>query len=108
MGSAGFSIAISATDHATASIKAINKQLEAMRAPVVNLHKEMGKLADLSGIRSVGEHIHKLGEHARETGRHLADMARPLGVITGAASIAGIAELVSKWAEWGRELGFAA
>lgn len=106
-GSSGFAIQISATDHATAAIRTINKQLEALRAPAEHLHKEFNKLQELTGIKAVGEHIHKLGEHAREAGRQLSDIVRPLGIITGAASIAGIVELTTRWAEWGRELAHA-
>lgn len=106
-GSAGFTITISAADHVTAQVRAINKSLQAIRAPAERLTKEFKRLSELSGLKRLGEGMRHLGERVRETGRHLREILAPLGVLTGAATIAGVTELVVRFGEWGRSLQYA-
>jgi hypothetical protein len=107
MASSGISINISAVDHATKQIEAVNKSLERLKAPAEHLQKQMAKFADVSGLKRVGEGFHDIGNRALEASRRMADIVRPLNVITGIASIADMVELAAAWGEFGERLGFA-
>lgn len=103
-----FSITVTAVDHATATLKALNKQLEHVQAPAKALHRQMREFAELSGLKTLAEHAKRFGEGAKEVAKRVGDIVAPLAAITGAASVAGMAALVIEWAEFGEKLGFAA
>ena len=100
----GFSVTISAVDKASAPIEAINKRLAALSAPADRFNKAVAKFGDTSGLSRVSEGVMTLGRVSADTFRSLDRLSSPLAAITGAASIAGIAELTRRWAEFGQQL----
>lgn len=121
-GSGGYSVTIGVVDRATKGIDAINKRLEnvhkrvaAARAPFDRFSQSLSKLSKLSGMdrvgrvmRDVGRGMGQLGRNAGDAFQKIGQIVAPLGVITGAASVAGMARMVGQWADWGSKLGFAA
>lgn len=104
----GFSIAISATDGASAKIDAINKRLAAMNAPVDRVQKSLAKFADLSGINKLRDGLSGMASAGVDVFRNIMRIVEPLAAITGAASLAGMAAMVARWSEFGTKLMFSA
>lgn len=105
--SRGFAITITAQDLASKQIDAINKRLAAMQAPAERLQKSFAKLADNTGVTALASGMRKVADASFSAFENLGRMVAPLGVLTGAASIAGLARLASTWAEAGSQLRFA-
>ena len=91
---AGYSLVISATDKATAPIRAVNKSLTELTGPIKKAGEELQKLGEASGMASVA--------------RSLGALTPALGALTGVASVAGVIAATTKWASYSQELGFAA
>lgn len=100
----GFSVSISALDNASKTIDGINKRIHALTAPAEKFNKSLGKFGEVSGIRRLSEGMKDLGHSSLDTFRSMDRIVPALGAITGAASIAGMAELVRKWAEFGERV----
>jgi hypothetical protein len=107
-GRTGVSVIIAATDAASAKIDAINKKLASMQAPVDRVQKSLARFADLSGINKIGRGLESVAGAAWSAFQALGRIVAPLGAITGAASIAGMAALVTRWGEFGTRLSAAA
>ncbi|HVB67983.1 MAG TPA: phage tail tape measure protein [Acetobacteraceae bacterium] len=105
-GSGGFSVVVTATDHASAKLKEVNKHLEEMHAPVVRLHRQMQKFSELSGLKKVADGFGEIRHKAAEVARSIGNVIKPLGLLTGAASIGGMYELVNAWGEFAEKLKF--
>src|SRR6185437_16774282 len=103
-----FPITISAVDRATATIDKINKRIEQMNAPMERFRKTVGRLGQVSGLNKVGQGFNRIARYALEAFRSISRIVAPLAAITGALSVAGMAELVRKWGDFGMRLGFAA
>ncbi len=129
MAGKGFSLTITAVDEASSKIDKINKRLEAAQAQVKKLEaersKEEGKAGSQvltkgfeglkRGIAGVPEGIGKiqrgfgdLASRARDAFQSVGQIVAPLAAITGAASIAGLANLATGWANTTQQLGYAA
>jgi hypothetical protein len=102
----GFSVTITAVDRATKSIDNVNKRLAAMMAPVTRLQKAFGKFGDLTGINALGRGLASLASFAARAGRSLLSIVAPLGAITSAISIAGMARMAETWSSFAQRLGF--
>lgn len=105
--SRGFAITITAQDLASKQIDQINRRLAAMRAPAERLQKSFAKLADNTGVTALASGMRKVADASFSAFENLSRAIAPLGVLTGAASIAGLARLASTWAEAGSQLRFA-
>jgi muramidase (phage lysozyme) len=106
--SGGFSVVISAEDRATKPIEAINRKLREMQAPAERLTLALGKLSETTGINKMREGFVSLAESSHRVFENFGRIVPQLGLITGAASIAGITELARKFGETGQNLGFVA
>ena len=104
---AGFSIVISATDSASKTIDGVNKRIAAMQAPTQRLQKSLDRFGELSGIKTLSKGFEDVSRHALSSFLAVARMVPPLAAITSAASLAGMADLVSSWDQFGSKLGFA-
>lgn len=105
---AGFAVTVSVIDAASAKLEAINKKLALMRAPVERLQRSFERLASASGITGLVKGFQNLARYALEAFQFVGRIVAPLGIITGALSLGGMAQLVTRWAEFGDRLGFAA
>jgi len=104
-GKSGFAIGIGVVDEASAKLDALNKRIQALNAPSERFNKSMTKFGEVTGITRVAEGVKGLGDNALESARALERMVSPLGLLTSAASIAGIAELTRRWADAGNTIG---
>ena len=106
-GKSGFSVTIDAVDQASKKIDAINKKIASIRAPVERVQKSLSKFADLTGLNAIGRGMGSIAHYGLAAFQALGRIVAPLGAITGAASLAGMPVLVTKWAEWGVKLDIA-
>ena len=104
----GYSVSFSVTDNATKQIDAINKRITQMRAPLDRMSRSISKFVDVSGLRKVAEGFGWIARAGAAAFRSLIAIVPVLGAITSAASIAGMAKLVSSFSAWGRDLAIAA
>ena len=102
--SRGFAIQISAVDNATKQIDAINRNLKAMQAPAERLTNSFSKLAQTSGITALSHGMQNVADASFRALDNLGRLIAPLGVLTGAASIAGLSRLVTGFGQAGAEL----
>lgn len=121
-GTGGYSITIKAVDQTTATIDkinakiagaqtAINRKLEAAAAPWKRLGGSVGKTVQLLGGTQLAQGVSRVGKEFANLTRasygafnNIARIVDPLGVITGATTIAGIAALESHFASLGQTL----
>ena len=102
---AALSVSIAVIDAGSAKIDAFNKRLKEMQAPADRFNKSMAKFGELTGITRSADQIRAVGDSALETARSLERMVSPLGLLTSAASLAGMAAMTKQWAEAGTTLG---
>ena len=121
---AGYSVTIKAVDQATATVERINAKIAGsfkktndgiarVTAPVTRFGAALGKLGNTVGLDKVARGLGAVGRGlaglpglAVRAAGTLARIVPALGAITGAASLAGMAALIGKWAEFGQRLGF--
>jgi hypothetical protein len=92
MTAAGYSLVITATDKATAPIRAVNKELSALAAPI---QRAAGAMREFGQVPAVATSVRALGA---------------LGPVAGAIGLAGVALAklaaeTQKWADYTNELG---
>jgi hypothetical protein len=122
MAASGFSITIRAVDQTTATIdkingkiagaqNAINKRLEAAAAPWKRLGTQVGRTVRLLGGNKLAMGVQRISKGfvslTRSTFAAFGNISRiidPLGIITGAATIAGITALEQRFATLGQTL----
>jgi hypothetical protein len=114
-GKGGFSVVISATDAASATIGAVNKRLEALNKPVrdmqastARLGHALGQFGRLTGVAPVVSGIARgfrgLRDTAAKTVSFVSRLAPALGAITAAGTVAGVAALASQFGQFGTAL----
>ncbi len=108
MAANGYSVTVTAIDHASKQIEAINKRIAAVNAPVERMQRQLGKLADSTGMSEVSRGMRHLAERSLDAFRNVGRLAPALGAITGVASVAGMERLAAAWADFGQRLGFSA
>jgi GH24 family phage-related lysozyme (muramidase) len=101
---AGYSVTFSVIDQATKQIDAITKRIQQMRAPIERQARAVQQFADASGIKKMSEGFGELAHTGTEAFESLGRIVPVMGALTGAASIAGMADLVKTWSVWGVEL----
>lgn len=101
---AGYSVTFSVVDNATKQIDGINRRITAMRAPMERLSKQVSRFVDVSGLNTIAKGFASIGRAAGAVLRTLVEIVPVMGTITGAASIAGMAKLVSSYASWSQQL----
>jgi hypothetical protein len=102
--SAGFAISVGIQDDASKGLDAINKRIAAMSAPAERFNKSLAKFGEVTGINRAAEGMQALGDRALGAARAIERMAAPMAGITGAASLAGIAEMSRRWADAGNQI----
>jgi hypothetical protein len=126
MATPGYSLAISAVDNVSSTLAKINAKLEASQmaaskrvsAAVAPWQKlgatvaQTGKLLGLDkaaiGIGRVAKGMQGMAGGALDAFRNVSRIVEPLGIITGALSLAGMYKLISAWSDFGTQLGFSA
>jgi hypothetical protein len=101
---AGYSVTYTVVDNATKQIDAINRRIAQMRAPMDRMARSLQRFVDVSGLRKVAEGFGWIARGAATAFRAMIALVPVLGAITSAATIAGLAKLVSSFSAWGRQL----
>ena len=101
---AGYSVTFTVVDQATKQIDAINRRMQSMRAPMERLSKQVSRFVDVSGLNTVAKGFATIGRAAMSVLRTLVEIVPVMGALTGAATIAGMAKLVSSYADWSQTL----
>lgn len=101
---AGYSVTYSVVDQATAQINAINKRIQQLRAPLDAQAKAMTKFVDVTGLKRVAEGFKGIAETAASAVRSIGVLTPAMTALTGGGIVAGIASLVTSFADWNREL----
>jgi len=101
----GYSVTIRAEDGATAVINRINASLSRMTAPVSRLNAATKTLADRTGLTRLTTGFEQAAQGALSLGNRISGVLPMFGALTGAASLAGMARLVTTWSRFGEEIG---
>ncbi|QHC36462.1 lytic transglycosylase domain-containing protein [Komagataeibacter xylinus] len=102
----GFTITISAVDKASARMNDITKRINAMNAPVRKFRGAFGRFMDATGVRRVAGAFRDWSRAGLQVAGSLLKIVEPMGILTGAASLAGLYKLTTAWAQFGTRLGF--
>lgn len=100
----GFAVGISVVDQASAKLDAINKRLAGLSAPAERFNKSMKRFGDVTGITKAAEGMQAYGDRALGAARAVERLAGPLALLTSAGSLAGVAEMSSRWAQTGNSI----
>lgn len=102
----GFTITISAVDKASSVMNNITKRVNAMNAPIRRFRGAFGRFMDATGIRRLASGFRDWTAAGLGTAASLVKIIEPMGILTGAASLAGLYKLTTAWAQFGTRLGF--
>ncbi|NNM64052.1 MAG: hypothetical protein HKL99_05490 [Burkholderiales bacterium] len=94
-------ITITAVDQATATMLKIRAQMRAMTQPMRDIKTSMGRFAEASGLKKVGQDLRKVGHAAGAVARGVTKTIAPMGALIGAGTIGGLAELANRWGQLG-------
>ena len=94
MATTGYGLVITATDRATAPIRAVNKSLMDLTAPVKKVGDEMKRFSELSGMAAAL--------------RGLSALTPALGALGAAASVGEVVEATTRWASFTQNLAYTA
>lgn len=104
MANAGVKVTISAADRASATLEKINTRIARLQAPVRRVQAAFGRFASLSGLNRLKNGFVGLGREALGAFRYIGQIVPVMGMLTSAASLAGMARLVSAWGQLGTNL----
>lgn len=101
-------ITIGVNDKSSKEIAAINSQIKKMQTQNGLASKGLGNLLDGNGVAKLAGGMRNVARESLSAFENIGRIVAPLGAITGAASIAGLARLTTEWANLGAQLGFSA
>jgi len=101
---AGYSVTFSVVDQATRQLDQINRRITQMRAPLERMAKTTSKFIDVSGLKKISDGFQWIARSAGSALSVLTGVVPVLGVLTSAATIAGMTKLVGTFANWGNQL----
>lgn len=99
---------IAVIDKTEEPLHQINARFTAMAAPVREIGKRVGGLAEEIGLKTIGEHAMGALEHVRGLAAGLLELAGPLGALGAAGSVAGLFEIAKSTAEVEEKLALVA
>lgn len=97
-------IAVSAEDRASAKLRQITDRLEALTRPARDVHKQLSRFGDVSGLTRLASGLIDVAGKTAQVASAAARVVPAFGVLTGAASVAGLYRLVSGFGRFGQEL----
>ncbi|WP_086650872.1 hypothetical protein [Acetobacter cibinongensis] len=104
MAAATAKITISAVDRASSKLDSINNRLAAISAPARHARQSLGRFLDLSGVTRMRTGMGALSRATLGAFQSVGRLVPEMGLLTGAASIAGVYRLASAWAQVGTSL----
>ncbi len=119
MAAPAIGLTITAADKTTAVIDRINGRIEAFgkrtqlgmeraTAPFQAFQRTIKTFGDVSGLTRVGGAVRGLARAGGDAYQKVGQIVPLLGIIGSAATVAGIARMVTTWADWGSKVGFTA
>src|ERR1700733_2040360 len=101
----GFSVDVSLKDNASATLDKLSGKFGALSKRVEELGKKSAGVGESSnGLARAGEGMKDFGDKTLETFRSMDRLVPAMGALTGAASLAGLTAMVSKFGEFGHSL----
>ena len=85
-------------------IEKINRRIRQMREPMERQAKALREFVDLSGLKKVSDSFSAIGREAAACFSSMVRLVPVMGALTGAASLAGLANLVKGWDDLGQAL----
>lgn len=101
----GFAITITAVDKASKVMENITKRINTMNAPIRRFKASFGKFMDAAGITRAAGAMRGLARSGLSAASSLLRIVEPMGILTSAASLAGLYQLTTSWARFGTQLG---
>jgi hypothetical protein len=103
-----FLVKITAVDKATAILNKVNSQIEKATRPVREYGAALKKLAAAAHLDKLGDGFRRVHAGAAKAFGILTSLITPLKLITGAATVGGMAALIAKFGDYGMQLSQAA
>jgi len=97
-------ILIRAVDRVTAPIKRINAAVDRMTQPLRRVHEAAHRIGQVAGLGRLAGGLRGVGTAAAGLAGHLGGILGPLTALGGAASLAGLGQIVTGYAEAGDEV----
>jgi hypothetical protein len=104
MANGNFAVTVAVVDKASSRLDAINRRIAALRAPAERFNRSLAKFGQVSGLSQTAEGIRNLGHLSLEAARSIEGIVTPLGFLTSAATIGGVAALTKRWADMGNQV----
>jgi len=99
-----FTITISATDKATATVKKVNESISKFVRPVTEVKRATSALGKEMGLGKIGKGFKDVAVAATDAAREASKIVAPLAAIVGVGSIIGIVKLSKTWGDLGSEI----
>jgi hypothetical protein len=103
-----FTIVISASDKATATVRKVNDAMSRLSRPFDQVGKSFKGLGRELGFEKIGKNLGAIGSQAAAAARSVGSILAPMAAITGVASVAGVVALADSWANLGRSITYSA
>lgn len=100
----GYSVSYTVIDEATAKIEAINKKITQLRAPLERQARSMQRFINVSGLNQVANSFSRIEQTVLGAAGAIGRMLPGMAALTGAASLAGLAKLVTDFGNLSEEL----
>jgi hypothetical protein len=100
----GYSVTFTVIDEATAPIERINRRIREMREPIERMSRSVQKFIDPVGLEKKADEFRTITRTVGEASSALSRLVPLMGTLTGAASVAGMAELAKSAAAFGDSL----
>ncbi|MDA8092352.1 MAG: transglycosylase SLT domain-containing protein [Betaproteobacteria bacterium] len=94
-------IVISAIDDATAVVRKIRAEMRSIGQPMRDVKNSMRQFMEASGLKDMQRKFGKIAHVARSVAGGITRIVAPMAALVGAATLAGIAELTSRWGQLG-------
>ena len=101
----GFSVDVSLKDNASATVDKLSGKFAGLSKKVEELGKKSAGVGEASnGLAQVTEKMKGFGDQTLESFRSMDRLVPAMGALTGAASLAGLTALISKFGEFGHSI----
>lgn len=94
-------IVVSAVDKASATMLRIRAEMRAMTQPMRDIKASFGRFTEASGLKQVGRDMQKIARTARSVASGVTSIVAPMGALIGVGTVAGLGELMRRWASLG-------
>lgn len=108
MANKGVKVTITAVDRASQTLERINAKTAAMQAPYRRMAASINRFSNVHGLTSLRNGLTNVARAGAGAFQTLGQIVPVMGILTGAASVAGIYKLATAWGQFGTNLRTAA